>query len=153
TDFVPPAEVNGRVGLVEGKQAGVGGSVGGQVEHVQVIKPACLEGAGKAPVAFVPVRRQVNRLGVAKNRWQRARFDHDREDHLSKYPSEDHLREAPLRIKPLRGEEDNDGLAAPEVLVQGLLPLDPGFDPVGFVEVQEERGVSLRVKPIAEFKY
>ena len=146
-DVVVAAEIDRRVLLVEGEEAGIGRAAGREVEAALPHQRDLGQPPGEAIEAARLVADEVELLQVVADELVAVRRADQREDRLAARACLGELGEAPLRIEPVPGQDQDHRLGAVELVIELLLPALTRRDALVLVDVEEALLEALRLEP------
>ncbi len=110
--IVVAAEIDRRVVLVEGQEAGIGGAAGREIEAALAEQRHLGQPVRQAVEPGLLVLGEVDLLQVVADVLVAVRRDDHREDRLAARPRLGEFGEAPLGIEPVAGQQQDDRLGA-----------------------------------------
>ena len=147
-DVVVAAEIDRRVVLIEGEEAGIRCPAGGEIEAALAEQRHLGQPVRQAFQPVLLVLGEVDLLQVVADILVAVRRDDDRKDRLAARACLGELGETPLGIEPVAGQQQDDRFGAFQLLVEGLFPLGARRDAVVRIDVKETTLEALRLEPI-----
>ena len=144
-NVIVAAEIDRRILLVEGEEAGIGRAAGWEVEAALPRQGDFGEPARETFEAARLIADEVQFLQVVADELVAVGCVDQREDRLAAGARLGELGKAPLRIEPVPGEDQDHRLGAVELVVELLFPALPRRDALVLVDVEEALLEALRL--------
>ena len=149
--FLVPSKKNRRIFALERKDTRIRGSRSIPLESARQL----VRDFAYAPTQIVLTFRvpflEVDPLNFRSHPLFAQRRQQYRKDNLPQCARLRELGEAPLRIEPVRREQQQHQVAARYLLVEPPLPVLPNGQPGVLVEVEEDALVAFRSQPVLQF--
>src|SRR5262249_54972855 len=139
-----------RVVDVERGEARVNRSSRFPIKTARGIEAVLLQASRQLSETGLAIGCEIHLLDCRDNRPGGARFDADDENCLALLAGDRKLVPAPHRLQPRWRQHNQQRLAAPQLLIEALLPIHTGRDAVGGIKVQEKLLVPQAPKPVLE---
>ncbi len=146
-DVVVAAEIDRGILLVEGEETGIWGAAGREVEAALPHQRDLGQPPREALQATRLVADEVELLQVVADELVAVRRVDQREDRLAARARLGELGEAPFRIEPIPGQDQDHRLGAVELVIELLLPALPRRDALVLVDVEETLLEALGLQP------